>query len=53
MAIESRPGLIASTVAIAAAVTDTWRSAGTSTAVPSPMRSVRSAACARPTHTSV
>ena len=47
IATASRPGAMRATVATAEAVVITWRRFGTSTAVPSPMREVRSAINAR------
>jgi hypothetical protein len=44
IATASRPGACASIEPIAAAVVTTWRRLGTSTAVPTPIRSVRSSA---------
>ena len=47
-----RPGASSLSVAIADAVTIGWRRLGTATAVPTPIRSVASAARASATHTS-
>jgi hypothetical protein len=52
IATASRPGAWASIEPIAAAVATTWRRLGTSTAVPTPIRSVRSSVRAIATHTS-
>jgi hypothetical protein len=51
-ATTRRPGAWASIVPIAAAVVTTWRRLGISTAVPTPIRSVRSRARAIATQTS-
>jgi hypothetical protein len=51
-ATATRPGARASSAAVAAALTIGWRSEGTRTPGPSPMRAVRSAASASIIHTS-
>jgi len=50
--ITTRPGAIATSAAVAAALTIGWRRVGMSTPGPSPIRSVRSAANANDIHTS-
>ena len=51
-ATATRPGAIEASVAMAAALVIGWRSEGTSTPGPRPIRSVRSAASASATQTS-